>query len=322
MTEMTHETRHLPAKPAVRRLSDSRRLLIRFRGSLGLYLFLLPAVVYFFIHNYLPIYGVQLAFKTFNPALGIVGSPWVGLENFRRFFQSFFFSRLIRNTVGLNLYALAASFPIPIILALLFNEIERAKLKKTVQTISYAPHFISSVVLVSIMTVFFSQSGFVNKVLASINLEAIPFLTSPNLFPHLYVWSGVWQSAGWSSIIYIAALSGIDPELHEAAQIDGASRLKRIWHINIPGILPTTVILFILNTGRIMNVGFEKIFLMQNSQNQSTSDVISTYVYRMGFINMEYGFSTAVNLFNNVINLALLLLVNWISRKVTEHTLF
>ena len=306
----------------LRKKTTAHRLWTRLRGSLGLYLFLVPAVLYFFIHNYLPIYGVQLAFKTFQPNLGIVGSPWIGLENFRRFFQSFFFTRLIRNTVGLNLYALAASFPIPIILALLFNEINRPRIKKSVQTISYAPHFISSVVLVSIMTIFFSQTGFVNRLLDRMSAQPIPFLTSPRLFPHMYVWSGVWQNAGWSSIIYIAALSGIDPELHEAAQIDGANRRKRIWHINIPGILPTMVILFILNTGRIMNVGFEKIFLMQNSQNQSTSDVISTYVYRMGFINMEYGFSTAVSLFNNVINLALLLLVNWISRKVTEHTLF
>jgi putative aldouronate transport system permease protein len=306
----------------LRNKTTANRLLTRLRGSLGLYLFLVPAVLYFFIHNYLPLYGVQLAFKTFHPNLGIVGSPWVGLENFRRFFQSFFFTRLIRNTVGLNLYALASSFPIPIILALLFNEINQPRIKKSVQTISYAPHFISSVVLVSIMTIFFSQTGFINRLLDRMSAQPIPFLTSPRLFPHMYVWSGVWQNAGWSSIIYIAALSGIDPELHEAAQIDGANRLKRIWHINIPGILPTMVILFILNTGRIMNVGFEKIFLMQNSQNQSTSDVISTYVYRMGFINMEYGFSTAVSLFNNVINLALLLLVNWISRKVTEHTLF
>ena len=307
-------------------LRQRQRFALKFRNrflrSWGLYVFMLPALVYFLIHSYFPLYGIQLAFKQFNPAQGILGSPWIGLNNFTRFFNSFYFTRLIRNTVGLNLYVLIASFPFPIILALMFNEISHQRVKKTVQTLSYAPHFISSVVLVSLMTLFFNETGLFNKLLESLGQQTVPYMTSPASFPHMYVWSGVWQNAGWSSIIYIAALTGIDPQLHEAAQIDGASRLKCIWHINLPGILPTAVILFILETGKIMNIGFEKVFLLQNNQNLSASDVISTYVYRMGFINMEYGFSTAISLFNNVINLMLLLLVNWMSRRVSEQTLF
>jgi putative aldouronate transport system permease protein len=295
---------------------------IRLSRSLGLYLFLLPAVTYFFIHSYLPLYGIQLAFKAFSPQLGITGSPWIGFTYFKQFFESYYFWRFINNTVGLNLYILIAAFPFPIILALLFNEITHKRFKESVQTIAYAPHFISSVVLVSLLMLFFSRTGFINIVRQNMGFETIPFLTSPSLFPHMYVWSGIWQNAGWSSIIYIAALSGIDPQLHEAAQIDGASRLKRIWHINLPGIKSTAVILFILETGRIMNVGFEKIFLMQNNQNIAASDVISTYVYKMGLINMEYGFSTAIGFFNNIINLTLLLLVNRISRKITDKSLF
>jgi putative aldouronate transport system permease protein len=288
-----------------------------------LYLFILPVAVYFFIFSYMPLYGIQLSFKYFNPALGIAGSKWVGFDNFTRFFKSFYFWRLMRNTVWLSLYSLIAAFPFPIIMALTFNEIRNGKLKKAVQTIAYAPHFISVVVLVGILNLFFNTgTGFVNVVLKSFNKEAIPFLTDAGIFPSMYVWSGVWQNAGWNSIIYIAALSGIDPQLHEAAQIDGANKFQRIIHINIPSIMPTIVILFILNTGRIMNVGFEKIFLMQNSLNIETSDVIPTFVYQSGLINMDYGFSTAVGLFNNVINVIMLLMVNRLSRKVNDISLF
>jgi putative aldouronate transport system permease protein len=279
-------------------------------------------MTYFFTYSYLPLYGIQLAFKEFSPVLGIVGSPWIGFTNFQRFFKSYYFWVLIRNTVGLNLYILFAAFPFPILLALLFNEIRHSMVRQTVQTVVYAPHFISSVVLVSLLLLFFNNNGFVNVILKGLGFESVPFMTSAAIFPHVYVWSGVWQNTGWNSIIYIAALSAIDPQLHEAAQIDGASRLQRIWHINLPGIKSTAVILFILETGRIMNVGFEKIFLMQNNQNLSASDVISTYVYRTGLLNMDYSYSTTVNLFNNVINLALLLMVNRFSRKITESSLF
>lgn len=303
--------------------NKKHRRLAKMYNSRGLYLFILPAVIYYCIYSYVPLYGIQLAFKQFSPSLGILGSPWIGWANFTRFFNSYYFWRLISNTIGLNLYSLVVAFPFPIILALMFNEIANGRIKKTVQTIAYAPHFISAVVIVGMLTLIFSEgSGFINVILKGMGHQSIPFLTNSSIFPSLYVWSGIWQNAGWNSIIYIAALSGIDPQLHESAQIDGASRLKRIWHINIPGILPTAAILFILEAGRIMNVGFEKIFLMQNIQNIASSDVISTFVYQAGLINMDYGFSTAVGLFNNVINLILLLTVNLISSRLTENSLF
>lgn len=291
--------------------------------SRELYLFILPAVIYFFLFNYVPIYGVQLAFKYFNPAKGIWGSDWVGWDNFMRFFNSYYFWRLIRNTVWLSLYNLLVNFPFPILLALVFNEVNHEKLKKAVQTISYAPHFVSVVVMVGILNLFFNQNtGMVNVLLRAMGEEAIPFLTSSSIFPTLYVWTGVWQHAGWNSIIYIAALTGIDPQLHEAAQIDGASRFKRILHINIPCIMPTAIIMFILDIGRVMSLGFEKVYLMQNSMNIETSQVISTFVYEAGLINMDYGFSTAIGLFNNVINIILLLSVNKVAKRVGDTSLF
>ncbi|MEG1752329.1 MAG: ABC transporter permease subunit [Christensenella sp.] len=268
-------------------------------------------------------YGVQIAFKYFSPRLGIWGSEWVGFDNFTRFFDSYYFWRIIRNTITLSVYNLIVGFPFPIILALVFNEIKSAKLKKVVQTISYAPHFVSIVVMVGILNLFFNQSnGLVNTIMAGLGMERFGFLTSSAAFPSMYVWSGVWQNAGWASIIYIAALTSIDPQLHEAAQIDGASRLKRIIHINIPCILPTAIIMFILDVGQIMNMGFEKVFLMQNAQNIETSQVISTFVYESGLINSDYGFSTAIGLFNNIINIILLLSVNKIAKRFGDTSLF
>lgn len=268
-------------------------------------------------------YGVILAFKYFQLGAGILGSPWVGFDNFTRFFSSYYFFRLIRNTVYLSVYSMVISFPFPIILALAFNEIMNERLKKAVQTVSYAPYFISIVVMVGILNLFFNQNtGLINVFIKKIGLESIGFLTDPKLFPPMYVWTGVWQHSGWNSIIYIAALTSIDPQLHEAAQIDGASKLKRILHINIPSIIPTAIILFILNAGRIMSVGFEKVFLMQNNQNIETSQVISTFVYKAGLVDMDYGFATAIGLFNNVINIILLLTVNYISNKISDSGLF
>ena len=207
-------------------------ILMKLNRSKGLYLFLLPAVIYFLVFNYFPMYGVQIAFKDFSPVLGITGSPWVGFQHFDRFFHSYYFTRLIRNTLFLSLYSLLVSFPIPVILALAFNEISSEKTKKVVQTISYAPHFISIVVMLNL---FFSQSnGLINKILVDLGMEKIPFLTSSSTFPHMYVWSGIWQNTGWNAIIYIAALTGVDSQLHEAAQVDGASRWQRILHINLP----------------------------------------------------------------------------------------
>ncbi len=291
--------------------------------SKSLYLFLVPAVIYFIIFRYMPLYGVQIAFKQFSPRLGIWDSRWTGMENLSRFFESYYFWRLIRNTLWLSLYNLVVSFPFPILLALIFNEVKHPKLKKTVQTISYAPHFISVVVLVGILNLFFNQSnGLINVLLEKMGFEKFGFLTSASAFPSMYVWSGVWQNAGWNAIIYIAALAAIDPQLHEAAQIDGASRFQRILHINLPGIMPTAIILLILDAGKIMSMGFEKVFLMQNDQNIETSQVISTFVYEAGLINSDYGFSTAIGLFNNIINIILLLTVNKIAKKITDTSLF
>ena len=319
--------RYTPASIHVEKLEKSRQkrkqIISKLNRNKGLYLFLAPAIIYFIVFCYLPMYGVQIAFKYYSPRLGIWGSEWTGMENLNRFFNSYYFWRLIRNTVGLSLYNLIVSFPFPILLALIFNEVQSPKLKKAVQTISYAPHFISVVVLVGILNLFFNQgNGLINVLLDKMGLEKFGFLTNAAAFPSMYVWSGVWQNVGWNSIIYIAALASIDPQLHEAAQIDGASRLQRIIHINLPGILPTAIIMFILDIGQVMNMGFEKVFLMQNAQNTETSQVISTFVYEAGLINSDYGFSTAIGLFNNIINIVLLLAVNKIAGKISGTSLF
>ncbi|NSW92049.1 MAG: sugar ABC transporter permease [Firmicutes bacterium] len=288
-----------------------------------LYLLLIPTLVYFIVMKYGPMYGVQIAFKNFNGALGITGSPWVGLRHFKSFFDSYYFWPLIRNTVVLSVYSLIAGFPMPIILALMLNEVKNSKYKRTVQTVTYAPHFISTVVLVGMLITFLSPStGIINHLRKALGFEVRNYIAEPALFRHLYVWSGIWQNTGWNSIIYLAALSSIDPQLHEAAIIDGASRWQRIWNINIPGILPTIVILFILSTGSIMNVGFEKAFLMQNPMNMETSDVISTYVYRRGLISAEYSFSAAIGLFNSVINFIMLVMVNKLAKKLGETSVW
>ncbi|MCL2879892.1 MAG: ABC transporter permease subunit, partial [Treponema sp.] len=255
-----------------------------------------------------------MAFLDFNPVAGYAGSRWVGFENFQKFFSSYVFLRLILNTVGLSLYQLIAGFPIPIILAICINELKNRGLKKTVQMVTYAPHFISMVVMVSIMIqVFSTHGGFVNIVISALGGTPVNFMGKPEYFKSMYVWTGIWQNTGYSAIIYIAALSGIDPQIQEAAVIDGASKIQRIWHIDLPGIMPTAVILLILNCGRIMSVGFEKAFLMQNSMNISASEIISTYVYKIGLQNGDFAYSTTVNLFNSVINFTLLVAVNKIA---------
>ncbi|TLS51938.1 sugar ABC transporter permease [Paenibacillus antri] len=268
-------------------------------------------------------YGVQIAFKRFTPMKGIIGSEWVGFDHFERFFNSYYFMRLLINTVGISLYELAVSFPVPILLALMIHEVSSKKFKRTVQTVTYAPHFLSVVVMVGMLMTFLSPTtGIVNHLIGWFGLESISFMTEPGWFKTLFVGSHVWQNAGWSSIIYIAALTNIDPQMHEAAAIDGASRLQRIWHINLPGIMPTIVILFILNIGSIMNVGFEKIFLMQNDLNMSASDVFATYVYRSGILGAQYSFAAAVGLFNSIVNLALLVAVNLAARRVSGNSLW
>jgi len=288
-----------------------------------LYLIFFPVLIYFLVFHYAPMYGIQIAFKDFSAARGIWGSRWVGFSNFQRFFRSHYFKQLIWNTLSISLYSLVVNFPIPIILALMLNEVKNIKFKKMVQTVSYAPHFISTVVMAGMIILFLSpQSGLINKVIVFFGKEPVNFMYEAKYFKTIYVFSGLWQHAGWSSIIYLSALSTIDPELHEAAVIDGAKRLQRIWYINIPGILPTISIMLILSFGNIMNVGFEKVFLLMNQLNRSAADVISTFVYRVGLIDHDYSFSTAVGLFNSVINLILLLTVNKITGKLDQTTLF
>lgn len=288
-----------------------------------LYLLCLPAVIWFIVFRYVPMYGIQIAFKDFVSTKGIWGSEWIGWDNFTRFFRSYNFFGLIKNTLGISFYQLAVGFPIPIILALMLNEVQSIRFKKTVQMVSYAPHFISTVVLIGIMNVFFQNStSLFNILMGKLGLDAVPLMASNEWFKTMYVFSGVWQSMGWGSIIYIAALAGIDPQIQEAAVVDGATKLQKIWHINIPSIMPTAVILLILNIGRIMDVGFEKVFLMQNPLNMLSSDVIATYVYRIGIQGADFSFASAVGLFNSAINCILLVTVNAISRRMNNTSLW
>lgn len=297
---------------------EKRKNLKKISKNWQLYILLLPAFLYFIIFHYIPMYGVQIAFKDFIATKGILGSPWVGLKHFRNFFSTYSSRIVIKNTISISLYSLLAGFPIPIILALLLNEVKNTKFKKAVQNVTYAPHFISTVVMVGMILIFLSPNGIINKLRELVGLDSVAYLTKDYLFDEIYVWSGVWQGMGWGSIIYLAALSGIDPQLHEAAIVDGASRVQRIWHINLPGILPTIIIMLIMNMGNIMNIGFEKIYLMQNPFNLEYSEVISTYVYKVGLLDAKYSFSAAVNLFNTIINLALLITVNKISKRVSD----
>lgn len=298
------------------------KLSTRMWKSRDYYIMLLPAVIYVLLFCYAPMYGLQIAFKDYKVALGVAGSPWVGFQNFTDFFQSHYFITLLKNTLVLSLYTLIIGFPIPIVVALVLNEL-RGKFKKFTQTILYAPHFISLVVLVSILNAMLSPSqGVVNTILEMLGMERNYFMANPDYFRHLYVWSGVWQGMGWGAIIYLAALSGVDPALHEAADMDGATRLQKIIHINLPAIMPTIIIMLILRMGQIASVGYEKVYLMQNSMNIETAEIISTYVYKRGIINSNYSFSAAVGLFNNVVNVILVLIANRISKKVSDTSLF
>lgn len=313
------------AFPAIRpaRRGRAAKLRLAFKRHWQLYGLITPVLLYFLVFHYLPMYGVQIAFKDFIGSRGIWGSPWVGLKHFERFFDSYFFWRLIRNTLGISLYELAVSFPVPILLALMIHEVRSTWFRRFVQTVSYAPHFLSTVVLVGMIVLFLSPTtGIVNQAIQAFRGEPVYFMTDPKWFKSIYVWSGVWQQMGWNSIIYLAALTGIDPHLHEAARVDGASRWRRIWHINLPGIRPAIMILLILNVGSVMSVGFEKVYLMQNSLNQESSDVISTYVYRSGILGSQYSFASAVGLFNSLVNFILLLLVNRIARRMNQTSLW
>lgn len=288
-----------------------------------LYVMILPVVIYYIVFAYTPIYGIQLAFKNFMLKKGIWGSPWIGLDHFERFFNSYNFGLLIKNTVGISLYSLIVGFPIPIIFALMLNYVKNKYLKKSVQMVTYAPYFISTVVMCGMIAIFLNvDTGIFNTIREFFGLKSIDFLAKPELFKSIYVWTGVWQGMGWSSIIYISALSGVDYQLHEAAIVDGASKLQRILHVDLPSIKPTIIMLFILQMGSIMGVGFEKVFLLQNTLNKHASSVISTYVYEVGLINSDYGYSTAIGLFNSVINMILIIVANQVCKKVTNESLF
>jgi len=297
----------------VRKASKLKKILSNYQ----LYLFLLPALVYFIVFHYVPMYGILIAFKDFVATKGIMGSPWVGFKHFERFFESYQFWTLIKNTLGLSVIQLIVGFPLPIFLALMMNQIRSDKYKRFIQTVVYAPHFISVVVLAGMIYVFFSNNGLINNLILIFGGDPISFMAKPDWFKPLYIASGVWQETGWAAIIYLAALAGVSPELHEAAVMDGANKWQRIFHVDIPAIMPTAVILLILNVGNIMNIGFEKAYLLQTPMNQPAAEIIPTYVYKMGLQQAQYSFAAAVGLFNSVINLVLLFLVNKFAKKLS-----
>lgn len=294
-----------------------------FQKDWQLYMMCLVPVVYFIVFHYIPMYGVQIAFKDFYASKGIWGSEWVGLKYFNRFFQSYQFGPLIKNTLMLSFMQIAVGFPIPIILAILLNQMKNSRVRKFVQTVTYCPHFISIVVLTGMMYIFLSpRNGLVNNLITAFGGEAEFFLGDPNWFRPVFVLSGIWQNAGWSAIIYIAALAGIGTDLYEAARIDGASKWQLVRHIDLPGILPTATMMLILEMGKIMNIGFQKAYLMQNGLNISASEIIPTYIYKIGLIDAQYSYSAAISLFNNLINIILLVTVNKIVQKTSENSLW
>ncbi len=287
--------------------------------NFDLYILILPTVAFFIIFKYVPMYGVQIAFRDFTPFEGIWGSEFVGWENFIRFFEAPQFWPTIKNTLLISFMNLFINFPFPIIFALLLNQMEIKWFKKSVQTVSYAPYFISTVVMVGLMNTFLSPvSGPINSIIESLGGDAIHFMGEPDLFYWIYVFSDTWQMTGYNAIIYIAALAGISPEFYEAAMVDGASKFKRVMYIDIPFLIPTISILFILSAGRIMSLGFEKAFLMQNSLNMASSEIIATYVYKTGLVQSDFSYSTAISLFNTVVNLIFIFTVNWVTKKLSS----
>lgn len=306
---------------------------IRAKGNLwrriarnwGLYLLLLPALTLLICFTYKPMYGVLIAFKEYKPVKGILGSAWADpwYKYFKKFFDSFQFKTTIWNTLVITLYSMLVMFPLPVILALGINQLKNRTYRKIFQTVTYMPHFISTVVMVGLLTLLLSPgSGLLGAVCGMLGIEAPNFLGQPSAFKHLYVWSDVWQHVGWDSIIYIAALSSVDPSLYEAATVDGATNLQKIKYVDIPMLVPTAVIMLIMRFGSLMSLGFEKVYLMQNDLNLTASEVISTYVYKIGIINVQYSYSAAINLFSTVINFILLILVNQISKKVSDNSLW
>jgi putative aldouronate transport system permease protein len=292
-------------------------------NNYDLYLMFLPVLAWYIIFCYAPMYGVQIAFRNYNPAAGMLKSPWVGLRHFIRFFNGNYFFRTLKNTIGISAYSIIVGIPAPIILAILFCELRSKKFKSVGQTISYAPNFLSTVIVATLILTFFNpREGMINFIRNIFGAESVNFIARPAYFWHLYVWTGIWQGVGFGSVLYVAAISGIPSEQYEAATIDGAGRFQRILHITLPNIMPTIIIVSIMSIGGIMNVGFEKVFLLQNAQNIEASEVISTYVYKIGLQNAQFSYSAAVGLFNNIVNFIILAAVNSIARRLGETSLW
>lgn len=323
IVQKTSDDKSTNTNEVKRMKTKKKNRIVKLKKSSQLYLLLLPAIIQVLIFRYGPIYGIQIAFKNYASNLGIMGSPWTGFSHFIRFFNSFNFTEILRNTLVLSFSMLIFTFPIPIIFALLLNQVQVKCFRKVLQTVSYAPYFISTVVVVSMLYTFLSpSSGIINFLLEKIGMEPYNFMGSAKCFVPTYVISAIWQTTGYSSVIYIAALAGVNGELYEAAKVDGASKFQRVLHIDLPSIMPTATILLVMSLGQIMNVGFEKAYLMQNALNLSRSEIIATYVYKVGLEQARYDFSTAINLFNTVINFILLLVVNRGAKKLNGNSLW
>jgi putative aldouronate transport system permease protein len=288
-----------------------------------LYLFCVPGIIITLIFHYWPLYGAQIAFRAYTARRGIWGSPWVGWEHFIRFFNSPNAALIIWNTLVLSIYSLAAGFPMPIILALLLNSFRHKHYTKVIQTVTYAPNFISTVVMCGMIILYLSpRVGMVNKLIGFFGIGPVNFMGEQAMWRHIYVWTGIWQSMGWSSVVYFAALSGVSPELHEAAMVDGATKFQRIIHIDLPTIIPVAVLLLILSFGSMFSIGFEKVYALQNPLNLGVSEIISTYVYKIGILNADQSYSSAIGLFNSGVNAVLLITVNTVSRKLSDNALW
>ncbi|MBQ7064044.1 MAG: sugar ABC transporter permease [Firmicutes bacterium] len=311
-----------PKKKKSDRKSDRFSLALDFRRNTELYFIFIPVLLYYLFFHYFPMYGAVIAFKDFAPSRGIAGSQWVGFKHFISFFSSYYFWPLIRNTLVLSISNLVFGFPAPVILAILINELRSKSYARVVQTATYLPHFISLVVICGMIVQFTRDNGWITHLLTLFGMPRQTMLNNKDLFVPIYVISGIWQESGWGSIIYLAALAGIDQDLYEAAEIDGANQFQKILHISLPGILPTIVILFIMRVGRIMSMGAEKVILIYNAAIYDTADIISSYVYRRGIIGTDWSFSTAVGLFNSLVNFILVISVNTLSRRLTEMSLW
>ena len=319
------EVSRLSNPVAAHRPGLRKRFMRAFQRDKWLYLIMLLPLVYYILFCYYPMYGVTLAFKQYKPKLGIIGSPWAsehGMKYVLQVIRDPYFWTVFRNTIVLNIENLIITFPAPIILALLLNEVAHPHYKRLVQTVTYLPHFLSTVVVVGMMNTMFNSSGIVNQMLTGMGMESINFLNDAQYFRPMYIGSNIWQSVGWDTIIFLSALSGLDMQLYEAAKIDGAGRWKQTLHVTIPGILPTIIIMLILAMGKIMNVSYQKILLMMTGTNQSVSDVISTYVYRRGITKSDFSYATAVNLFQSLVSLLFVSVTNWISRRTSETSLW